>query len=120
MNFYIKSVKTLFPWNKKVRGLVLWPFIFLKPYKAEEFAWKGPTEAEAHAEKLNNRLYRHELEHCYQIKKMGVIRFYIRYVLIFLRSGYRKHPYEIEAYNTKNTPLTDEEREWLVNRKVKL
>lgn len=43
------------------------------------------------------RLLRHEQCHWIQYKRMGLVRFYWRYMVDTLRYGYRDHPMEIEA-----------------------
>ena len=70
------------------------------------------------ANTMNNQLaletlFRHELEHCYQIKRYGVLRFYLKYMWIFLRKGYRNHSLELEASEVERTKLTPIERKWL-------
>ena len=45
----------------------------------------------------NERLIRHELAHVAQIRRYGVVGFYARYIALWLRHGYRNHPFEIEA-----------------------
>ena len=43
-------------------------------------------------------LYKHELVHLYQIKKIGRFKFIILYLFYSIRYGYRKNPFEVEAY----------------------
>ena len=59
------------------------------------------------------KLYRHELQHCYQIKRSGIIKFYVRYVFLNLTKGYLDHPDEIEARQYENEKLTQLEEKWL-------
>lgn len=44
-------------------------------------------------------LRRHELVHLRQIKRDGWLWFSLRYLFWLARYGYRKNPYEIEAYS---------------------
>ena len=55
-------------------------------------------------------LFRHELQHVYQIQKEGVLKFYFKYLWYLLRHGYKKNPYEIEANAVEDNPLTAEEQ----------
>lgn len=43
-------------------------------------------------------LYKHELVHLYQIKEIGRFKFIILYLFYSIRYGYRKNPFEVEAY----------------------
>ena len=61
-------------------------------------------------EDVSDRLFRHEMEHVYQVKRMGWIRFYVTYLWHLARRGYKNHPYEIEARAVENEPLTTVER----------
>ncbi|NBW14827.1 MAG: hypothetical protein EBR82_43190 [Caulobacteraceae bacterium] len=42
-------------------------------------------------------LYKHELVHWEQYKKMGLINFYLTYLWYQVRYGYQNNPMEIEA-----------------------
>ena len=42
-------------------------------------------------------LIRHEQVHWQQYEQRGAIRFYVGYLLLLVRHGYRNHPWEIEA-----------------------
>ena len=52
-------------------------------------------------------LYRHELVHVYQIKKLGRIRFIIKDAFYTLRYGYTKNPFEVEAYKLENNTIEE-------------
>ena len=65
------------------------------------------------AKDLPQWLFRHELEHCYQIMREGVILFYAKYFWYSVRHGYKKNPYEIEAYQRQIDPLTTNEEQLL-------
>ena len=91
-------------WMFWARGMVVWPFMFFKP---------SPSE-------VPNTLYRHELEHCYQVKRMGRIKFYASYLWLQMKHGYRNHPYELEAWERQNTPLTEQEKLWREKGKIEL
>jgi len=65
--------------SKWIDGIVIYPFIF---YQGE------PSET----------LRKHEWVHIEQIKRLGVIRFYITYLWYNLTKGYDNNPFEIEAY----------------------
>ena len=51
-------------------------------------------------------LFRHELEHVYQQIRDGRLRFYLKYFYYSVRYGYKKNPYEVEAYERQHDPLT--------------
>ena len=69
---------------------------------------------------FTDRHYRHELEHCYQVKRMGRIKFYATYLWLLIKHGYSNHPYEIEADERANDPLTEQEIAWRAEDKVEL
>lgn len=107
---YRSETESIFPWKSRYRGVVLWPYVIMRPKKYE-------TGQIAQSEMMNRRslvkLYRHELQHVYQIKQRGVILFYLRYVLLSLVKGYQNHPDEIEARQYENEKLTPIEEKWL-------
>lgn len=71
-------------------GITLPPFgIFLVP---ERFS--------------DERLRRHELAHADQARRLGALRFYAVYLLLFARHGYDNHPMEIEARLAENPDAT--------------
>jgi len=74
----------------KWRGRVLYPFVLFSQSKDE----------------VSDQLFRHELEHVYQVQRMGCLWFYVKYLFLAIRYGYKNHPFEIEAYNKQNDPLT--------------
>ena len=75
-------------------GMVLYPFMLFKRSKEE----------------VPDTLFRHELEHVYQVQREGWFKFYIKYLYLNVRKGYRNNPYEIEARDASVEPLTSEER----------
>ena len=77
-----------------IGGMVIYPFMFFKRSKDE----------------VSDRLFRHELEHVYQVRREGWLKFYLTYLWESIRKGYKSNKYEIEANRVENTPLTDEER----------
>lgn len=85
-------------------GMVVWPFVFFR-----------------HAEDaVSARLWRHELEHCYQVYREGRIRFYAKYLWYLLRYGYKKNPYELAANEWETATVTPEEWAWYHSKKVEL
>lgn len=84
-------------------GMVVWPWVWFK---------KGRLEVD--------RIYRHELQHCYQVQKLGRVKFYFTYIVKWLRHGYRNHPYEVEARRYQHMPLTPEEEHWRATKKIVL
>lgn len=91
-------------WMFWAKGMVVWPWVWFNGPRAE----------------VSDRLYRHELQHCYQIKKLGRLRFYWTYLLLWFKNGYWKHPYEVEARSFERTPLTVQEKAWRDRGKINL
>jgi len=87
------------------RGIVLWPFVFMRPTKDEAY---------------NRRLFRHELQHCYQIEQAGIVRFYVRYLWLLFIHGYSKHPDEVEAYQSQNLTKKKKQIAWYITGKINL
>jgi hypothetical protein len=75
-------------------GIVLYPFMLFKRSKEE----------------VTDKLFRHELEHVYQVRRLGWLRFYLTYLWYQITKGYKNNPFEIEANANEDLPLTDEER----------
>jgi hypothetical protein len=44
-----------------------------------------------------DELIRHEWEHFNQIKKMGWLKFYLKYIIYHFKYGYENNPFEMEA-----------------------
>jgi len=81
----------------KVGGIVIWPRIMFGAPHHEVPKW----------------LFRHELEHAYQILREGAFLFYLKYFYYSLRYGYRNNPFEVEARNCQHQELTMTEEELL-------
>lgn len=79
----------------RYRGKVLYPYVLFKQDKTE----------------VSERLMRHELEHVYQAQEKGVLRFYLSYIVEWLKKGYRDNKYEVAARAVEDTPLTKAERD---------
>lgn len=80
--------------RKGYNAWVLFPFMFFREAK----------------EDVSDTLFRHEMEHVYQVMRDGWWRFYITYLWHLYRYGYMKIPYELEAYDRQTQPLTTVER----------
>jgi hypothetical protein len=78
------------------KAWVIAPYIFFKTNK----------------ETTTDRLFRHELEHIYQVDREGWFKFYIKYIWYSIRYGYLKNPYEVEARTAQERPLSPVERHW--------
>lgn len=76
------------------RGYCFYPFLLFRDSKPE--VWDG--------------LFRHELEHAYQIREMGVISYVLSYYAENIRKGYRANKYEIRCREASLLPLTTVER----------
>ena len=62
-------------------------------------------------------LFRHELEHAYQIMREGSFRFYLKFFLYSVRYGYYNNPYEVEARQAEQYALTNYEEQTLCKLK---
>lgn len=92
----IRPVYHFLPLRKSwIGGITIYPFIFFKRKREE----------------ITDTLFRHELEHIYQVKRLGWFRFYISYLIENIKEGYQNNKYELEAESRENTPLTVEERQ---------
>jgi len=91
----IRIVYNFLPLRRSwIGGITIYPFIFFKRTREE----------------VSDRLFRHELEHIYQVREEGWFRFYFTYLIESIRHGYKGNKYEIAADLLENTPLTAEER----------
>lgn len=79
----------------KFRGKVLYPFV----------CFSDPQD------RVPDWLFRHELEHIYQVRRDGWWKFHISYLWQLATVGYQAIQYEIDARRAANTPLTKGERE---------
>lgn len=102
------------------RGMVVWPFLLLKPYKRKKEDSLYDKKYNEQAEKDELRVYRHELQHCYQIKSEGRLKFYSKYLWFQVRYGYKKNPYEVDARSHENVKLTADEIAWKARGVVSL
>lgn len=86
-------------WMRKynIRGIVIGRRVMFSQPMAKVPAW----------------LFRHELQHAYQIIEHGTFMFYLKYFLYSLRYGYRGNPFEVEAREKQKEPLTLYEEELL-------
>lgn len=107
-------------WMFWARGMVLWPWVWLKPIKEDSRYPK--EEYEEWYQQREDRLFRHELQHCYQIRRMGVVKFYVRYIGLWIkhRGSHSDHPYEIEANKVEDQELTETEKYWQETGKIKV
>ena len=78
-------------------GRVLYPFILFKMAKKDV-----PT-----------KLFRHEMEHVYQVQRVGWLVFHARYLWYLIRGGYDNNPFEREARMRANEPLTATEERFI-------
>lgn len=91
----IRPVYHFLPLRKTwIGGITIYPFIFFKRTREE----------------VSDTLFRHELEHIYQVRRLGWFKFYFTYILENLKVGYKNNKYEVEARAAQVNPLTDEER----------
>ena len=80
--------------RKGYKAWVLFPFMFFRQKKEE----------------VTDTLFRHEMQHVYQVLQIGWFKFYLTYLWYLWRRGYRQVPYELEAWGVQDTPLTPWER----------
>ena len=86
------NVSKLIMWS--YRGKVLYPYVLFKDAKDDVEDW----------------LFRHELEHIYQVQRDGWFKFHAKYLYWLARYGYKNNPYEIEARKVQSRKLTIKER----------
>ena len=77
-----------------IGGMVLYPFILFKRKKEE----------------ISDTIFRHEMEHIYQVRRIGWFKYYLTYLWYAMRHKYEDIPYEVQARAVQHEPLTDEER----------
>jgi hypothetical protein len=82
------------PWARDYAGIVLYPWILFREEKGQ----------------VSDELFRHELEHVYQISRTGVLRFYVRWLIYTCKHGYFNNPFEVEARARSREPLTPYEK----------
>ncbi len=58
-------------------------------------------------------MFRHEIEHAYQQIREGRVLFYLKYFYYSLRYGYHDNPYEVQAREKQESPLTSSEEQAL-------
>lgn len=80
-----------------VRGVVIWPRIMFSERAEDVPRW----------------VFRHELEHAYQVMREGPFRFYLKFFWYSIRYGYKNNPYEVEAREHQYDELTDIEEQIL-------
>lgn len=81
------------------RGKVVYPFMFFSYLQEAVPDW----------------LFRHELEHIYQVRREGWCKFHAKYLWYLIRYGYKNNPYEVDARKKEHTKLTVAEKK-LKNR----
>ena len=79
-------------------GMTLYPFILFK--------WTKEEVARSH-------VARHELEHWYDAKAEGALKYYLTYLFNSFRHGYKRNPAEIDANAQERIPLTEQEKAWM-------
>jgi len=50
-------------------------------------------------------LVAHELVHVHQLKRYGLMRYWLRYLTLLISSGYEDHPMEVEARVGESDPV---------------
>ena len=73
-------------WIKKGWGMVIYPFICYGDKK----------------EDITEDLRAHEMEHIAHIREEGYFKWHWNYFRLFLKHGYKDHPYEKRAYKVQN------------------
>lgn len=93
---------------RKARGFILWIF--------QMFGFCGWTSAwnviYLHPDHMNNkRLRRHERCHEMQMKREGKWSMVWNYTKCWIKHGYHRNPYEVEARQSENIALPEEDEE---------
>ena len=55
-------------------------------------------------------LFKHEYVHIEQVRRLGWLKFYFRYLIESAKNGYHDNEYEIEANDREQDPFTEEEQ----------
>ncbi len=55
-------------------------------------------------ERLDESVLRHEEVHVQQWKRLGLVRFSLRYLWFYVRYGYWRNPFEVEARLGEESP----------------
>lgn len=71
-------------------GVVLYPYVLFK---------RAP-------ERTPGRLFRHEMQHVYQVQREGWLKFYVKWLYYTVRYGYKANPYEVVANAVENDSFT--------------
>lgn len=108
-------------WMFWARGMVLWPWVWLKP--VEIYPAYDINKYEDWYKMREHELFRHELQHCYQIEKNGVLKFYAKYIYYWFRyglwwGGYKNNPFEVEANAVEKRDLTPLELKWYLDGRI--
>jgi len=98
-------------WMFWARGMVLWPWMWLREVKHVDYD-RTDDVYKAWYQSATDRLYRHELQHCYQVASLGRLKFYSTYIWYQIRYGYKKNPFEVEANQREDDPLNEDEIRW--------
>lgn len=94
-----------------INAITLFPFVFFADSKS----------------KVSEQLFRHELEHLYQVEREGCFRFYFSYLRFYYhsrfkgmdhRTAYLAIPYEKEARESEMQSLTLDERKIFQSHRV--
>jgi len=88
-HWYLKYIATGYV------GMVFYPWVIFKKSKEE----------------VSDVLFRHEMEHVYQIREIGWVKYYTKWWWYTLTKGYKNNPYEVEAKAHQNNTFTKVERE---------
>ena len=75
-------------------GRMIYPFLLFSAAPKEVEDW----------------LFRHEMQHVYQLRKLGWWRFHLQYLWYLARFGYKRNPFETEAVAHETDSLTFNER----------
>ena len=94
--------KAIIHWNSKLAKLILPRKFIAITFGKQIFIKRMPEEIE---ELSRERLLRHEKKHSEQYARYGFIGFLIRYLILWIKYGYKDHPLEIEARLAENSSL---------------
>jgi hypothetical protein len=86
------KIRVIYIWNTIPfffhDAITIYPFIFIKRKMKD-----------------NKVLLQHEMIHIEQVKRLGWLRFYITYLWYNFTRGYKKNPFEVEAYARQNEEI---------------
>ncbi|WP_020409833.1 hypothetical protein [Hahella ganghwensis] len=82
-----------------VDAVTIYPFIFFKHSveQCKEASWFP-------------KLFKHELIHVEQVRRLGWWNFYVTYLWFQVAYGYKRNPFEVEAYKRQDEDISPHQK----------